>query len=284
MNMTFMHSPLDIANSYVEVGKSKALLPPFKMFLLGIMAGVFIGFAGLASQAVAAVIPEPNLAKLAGAMVFPAGLAMVLIAGSELFTGNNLIIISVLQKEVSVSAMLRNWVIVFAGNFIGAFIIAYLVVLGGTPELFAGKMAETLVNTATAKATLSIGDALIRGILCNFLVCLAVWMSFAAKTVDGKMVALYFPIMIFVLCGFEHSIANIFLIPAGLFTAMEYGIVSEGLTWFGFFVNNLIPVVIGNTIGGAGLVGYVYWLIYLKHTKGVEAAVEDEELDHAEGY
>lgn len=281
-----MHSPLEIARSYVEVSIHKTNLSAFKMIILGIFAGIFIGFAGIASTAAASTISNPSVAKLVGAVVFPAGMAMVLIAGSELFTGNTLIILGVLENKVTPVRMLKNWLFVFIGNFIGAAFVAAGVVYGHTPDLFSGKLAESIVAAGASRCNLAFSESIIRGILCNILVCIAVWMSFAAKKVSGKLMTSFWPIMVFVMCGFEHSIADMYFGCAALFTAAEYGIHAEGLTWFNFIFYNILPVTIGNIIGGAGIVGCGYWLGYLRHTPLSPATAEEEqkELDIAEEY
>lgn len=281
-----MHSPLEIAKNFVIIGTHKVKIPALKMVLLGIFAGLFIGFAGIASTTASATIANPSIAKLVGACVFPAGLAMVLIAGSELFTGNNLIIIALLEKEIKWYEMLKNWFFVFLGNFIGTALVAAMVVYGGTPELFDGVLAEKIVVAAVSRVEQTFMEAFIRGILCNILVCIAVWAAFAAKKVSGKILMSFWPIMLFVLCGFEHSIADMYFGVAGLLTASEYGIASEGLTWGSFLLNNLLPVTLGNTLGGAGIVGAGYWFLYLRHTPGYALSIqnEQEELDIAEEY
>ena len=264
-----MNSPKEIAHNYVATGVSKTKYPITKMLLLGILAGMFIALAGVGATIAPATVDSYSAAKLIGAAVFPAGLAMVLLAGSELFTGNCLIIISVLEKEAKVTGMLKNWLFVYIGNFIGSLLIALLTVYSGTFSLFSNAAAASLIKTAVAKVSMSFSDALLRGILCNFLVCVAVWITFAAKDVAGKIVGLFLPIMLFVLCGFEHSIANMFYIPAGLFAAgnqnymAAFGGSTASLTWGAMFVKNLIPVTLGNIIGGVVLVGMGYWYIYI---------------------
>ncbi len=281
-----MHSPLEIARAYVEVGIHKTNLSAFKMVILGIFAGFFIGFAGIASTTAAATIGNPSVGKLVGALVFPAGMAMVLIAGSELFTGNMLIILAVLEKKASARRMLKNWFFVFTGNFIGAFLVALGVVYGHIPDLFGNGLAEKVVSAGAARCNLSFSESFIRGILCNVLVCIAVWMSFAAKNVSGKLMTSFWPVMVFVLCGFEHSIADMYFGSAALLAAREYGIAAEGLTLFRFLVYNILPVTLGNILGGSGIVGVGYWLGYLRHTPLSPATKEEEqqEIDIAEEY
>ncbi len=262
-----MNSPAEIARNYISTGETKCKNSVSKMIVLAIFAGMFIAVAGVGATVAAVSIKTASVAKLVGALIFPTGLAMVLIAGSELFTGNNLIIISVLEKRVSVAAMLKNWLFVYIGNFIGSVLIALLVVYGGVFKLFSSELAASAVKIAEAKATMPFVDALLKGILCNFLVCIAVWMSFGAKTVSGKIIGLFLPIMLFVLSGYEHSVANMYYIPAGLFAAGKHAITAEALTWGNFIVNNLIPVTIGNIIGGSFIVGAGYWFVYLKGCK-----------------
>lgn len=281
-----MHSPLEVARSYVEVGIHKTHLSAFKMIILGIFAGIFIGFAGIASTTASSTIGNPSAGKLLGALIFPAGIAMVLTAGSELFTGNMLIIISVLERKTSVFKMLRNWFFVFIGNFIGAVFVAFCVVYGHIPDLFGAGLAESVVNAGAVRCNLAFGDSFIRGILCNILVCIAVWMSFAAKSVSGKLMTSFWPVMVFVLCGFEHCVADMYFGSAALLAAGEYGIKAEGLTLLRFLIYNMLPVTLGNIVGGAGIVGVGYWLGYLRHTPFSTVSTEEEqqEIDIAEEY
>lgn len=281
-----MHSPLEIARNYIEIGIHKVKLSAFKMLVLGMFAGMFIGFAGIASTVGAVTVENPSLARIVSACLFPAGMAMVLVAGSELFTGNNLIIIALLEKKIKLHEMLKNWFFVFVGNFLGASLVAVLVVYGHTPDLFSGRLAESMVKNAVGRVSLSFPDAFIRGILCNILVCIAVWAAFAAKKVSGKLLMSFWPVMLFVLCGFEHSIADIYFCMAGIFTAGEYGIAAEGLSVGSFLLKNLLPVTLGNIVGGAGIVGIGYWAMYLRHTPGYVLPIEaeQEEIDIAEEY
>ena len=246
-----MNMPKEIAASYVETGYNKAVMPKGRMFLLAVLAGAFIAFAGAASA-----IGSAAAGKLAGACIFPAGLAMVVIVGSELFTGNNLMVISLWEKRISPGQMLLAWAVVYIGNFVGSLLIAALAVYGGA----FGAWYEPLVATAVSKVSLSFGEAVMRGVLCNILVCAAVWMGMAAKDAGGKVLCLYFPVMVFVLCGYEHSVANMFFLPAGLFAAGRYAVAAEGLTWGAMFLKNLLPVTVGNILGGAGL-GTVLWAV-----------------------
>jgi formate/nitrite transporter len=262
-----MNSPAEVAKNYIAIGKGKATNSFAKLFVLGILAGAFIALAGVGATTAAVSVQTASVGKFLGACIFPVGLAMVLLAGSELFTGNNLIIIPVLTGDVKLGQMLRNWIIVYIGNLIGGVLVAFLAVYGHTASLFSNGLAAAMVSTAAGKVGLSFGDAFIRGICCNFLVCIAVWISFAAKDVTGKFWGLFMPIMLFVLCGFEHCVANMYYIPAGLFCKALYGVDKSTLTWGAFFVKNLLPVTLGNIVGGAGLVGLPYWFVYLREKK-----------------
>ena len=281
-----MHSPLEIARNFVEIGIHKVKLSAWKMLILGIFAGCFIGFAGIASTTASATIENASVGRLLGACIFPAGMAMVLVAGSELFTGNNLIIISVLEKKIKWWEMLKNWLFVFLGNFVGAGFVAVLVVYGHTPDLFGGGLAERIVASGMSRVQQTFPEAFIRGILCNILVCIAVWAAFAAKKVSGKLMMSFWPVMVFVLCGFEHSIADIYFCIAAILASAEYDIVAEGLNVGSFLLKNLLPVTLGNIVGGAGIVGVGYWLVYLRHTPHYPMPIEaeQEELDIAEEY
>ena len=273
-----MYSPKEIAQNYIATGKAKTEYHISKMLVMGILAGMFIALAGVGATIAASTIEVYSLAKLVSALVFPVGLSMTLIAGSELFTGNCLIIIPVLQKEAKLRAMLRNWLFVYIGNFIGSLLVALLSVYSGTFSLFADAAAAYLIKTAVSKVTLTFSDALLRGILCNFLVCIAVWMSFGAKDIVGRVAAFFLPIMLFVLSGYEHSVANMFYLPAawfakgnsahmGAYTLLTGHANADALNWGAIFVKNLIPATIGNIIGGMAMVGIPYWFIYLREHK-----------------
>ena len=271
-----MYTPKEVAENYLSACRVKAALPLGRMFLLACLAGAFVALAGVASTAAAATVGDPSLAKLVSGCVFPAGLAMVIVAGSELFTGNNLMIMGVLSRVISARRMLRNWGVVYLGNFVGAALVAALCVLGHVFAAFDGRLAASVISIAQAKASLSFGDAFVRGILCNFLVCIAVWMAnaartvggkIAAKSVPGKILAVFFPIMTFVVAGFEHSVANMYYLTAGLLTAAQTSAAAEGLTWGRALLGNLLPVTLGNLVGGVFLVGVSGWYLYLKQGK-----------------
>lgn len=271
-----MDSPKEIALHYSGIAKSKASLTVLQTLLLGVLAGLFIAFAGVASAAASSTVSNPSIAKLISAAVFPAGLAMVVIAGSELFTGNCLLIIGVLQKDITFLQMLRNLVFVYIGNAIGSILTALIAFYGKAFSAFSGQFAVSVIKTATVKSSMGFSQALVLGIGCNILVCIAVWMSFGAKTVGGKIAAVFFPIMAFVVSGFEHSVANMYYLTAGLLAktdtvylaaATEAGVDVSSVTIGNALLHNLLPVTIGNIIGGMLLVGVFYWLIYLRKSE-----------------
>ncbi|MDO4333980.1 MAG: formate/nitrite transporter family protein [Eubacteriales bacterium] len=260
-----MQAPAQIAATYVTVGTNKAKLPAAKMFVLAVFAGIFIAIAGASAAVASATISDPSTARLLNALIFPGGLVMVVLAGSELFTGNSLLLIPLLEKKIRIHELLRSWIVVYLGNLCGSLFVAFLFVYSHTAGLFDGQLAQSLVNTAVAKTSLSFSDAFLRGILCNILVCIAVWITIGASTAAGKVFGLYLPIVVFVLAGYEHCVANMFYIPAGIFSVAEYGLTAEGLSWASFFLRNLLPVTFGNILGGF-LVGGGYWFAYLHQT------------------
>ncbi|MCH5267980.1 MAG: formate/nitrite transporter family protein [Lachnospiraceae bacterium] len=262
-----MYIPSHIAKTYSEAGAAKTKFSAMKTFVLAVFAGMFIAIGAFGSQVALVDAGGESFSRFISAFVFPIGLFLVVMTGAELFTGNNLMVISVLDKKITVKAMLKNWVIAYLGNFVGSIFVAVLVTYGHAYSLFGGKLAQTAVTVAQNKVSLSFSDALFKGILCNMLVCIAVLVSLSAEEVAGKILGLYLPILMFVLSGFEHSVANMFFIPAGFFVSGEYNIGADSLTWSGFLLHNLIPVTIGNMIGGACIVGLGYGFLYLNHGK-----------------
>lgn len=249
--------PAKIAHLVEEVGVKKAALGIVPAFTLAILAGAFIAFGGmLFTLGVTGSELGFGPTRVFGGLVFSLGLVLVIVGGAELFTGNSLIVMAWADGRVATAALLRNWGLVYAGNLTGALGCVALVHLSGTLGLGGGAVAATAVAIADAKVALSPLEAFVRGILCNVLVCLAVWMCFAAHTVSGKVLAIVFPITAFVALGFEHSVANMYLIPIGA--------LQEGSTvTFAGFLKNLAPVTLGNIVGGGLLVALVYWLVYL---------------------
>ena len=252
----------EAALKYSTWGKGKADMSALRLTVEAFLAGIFIALAGAASTIAAATVGSPSIAKLITALIFPAGLAMVILNGTELFTGNSLMIISLLDKKIKLIRVLRNWLIVYIGNFAGSLFVSALCVYGHVYRLFDGAAGLSAGATAAAKCSISFEDALFKGILCNILVCVAVMMTVMVENAVGKIIALFLPIMVFVICGFEHSVANMSYISTGLFLKasgqLDPSIVADDLTLYGFLVTNLIPVTLGNIIGGC-LTGFAYW-------------------------
>jgi formate transporter len=268
-------SPAEVAAKTVNIGIKKANLDFCTMFFLALFGGAYIALGAILTTTVATNGSEfPfGVNSLLKGLMFTVGLILVVVAGAELFTGNNLILMAVLAKKVTVAKMLRNWGVVYLGNLIGALIIA-LVMLMSKQYLFSGgALGKTVLSIANAKSGLEFWSAIGLGIMCNLLVCLAVWMAFSARTTAGKILAIIPPITAFVAAGFEHSVANMYFIPIGLLIkwtdpdfvskAGEFGNLNLG----NFLVHNLLPVTIGNLIGGALFVGAMYWFIYLRNQK-----------------
>ena len=259
----------DICQSVSDIGVAKAEKSSADLFILSILAGAYIALAAVGSTMVAFNLlanPETyGLGRCLAGCIFPVGLMLVVLAGAELFTGNVMLLLPLVQRRISLFDMLRNWIIVYAGNFIGALFVAFLIYHSG--YLNAGGMGilkSVTVGIATSKCSLTFVEALTLGILCNWLVCLAVWMALGTKDTTGKILAVFFPIWLFVASGFEHSIANMYYIPIGLLAAQSPWVGTEALTWENFYVSNLIPVTLGNIIGGGVLVALVYGYVWRK--------------------
>jgi formate transporter len=286
--------PAEMAAKAEQVGVKKAHLPALSMFVLAVLAGAFIALGAIFATTVTAGaggLPY-GLVRLMAGLVFSLGLILVVVGGAELFTGNNLIVMAWASGKVSTRLLLQNWVIVYLGNFAGALATAALVFASGQFNFGQGSVGAAALATANAKTELGFWQALVLGILCNALVCLAVWLTFSARTTTDRILAIVPPITAFVAAGFEHSIANMYFIPMGLFikagapesfwtaigkTAADYG----NLTWANFFLNNLLPVTLGNIIGGAVLVGAVYWFVYLRPRASAPAPQPGERHEHA---
>ncbi len=261
-------------------GVTRAAMDPLAVFVLSLLAGAFISFGAVFATVVGAVGIGTDAAlpygvmKLLTGVVFCAGLTMVIIAGAELFTGNNMLVMAWASGKVTTRAVLANWGIAFTGNFIGAIATAALVFISTHYTFGGGAVGLNALTIANGKTALALGPAFTLGILCNVLVCLAVWMCYSARTNIDRVVTVVPPISIFVAAGFEHSIANVYFIPMGLFikagapdsfwkaigrTSADF----PSLTWDNF-IANLIPVTLGNIVGGSVLVGAVYWFVYLR--------------------
>jgi len=268
-------SPPEIAQTICDAGCKKTQLHLGKMFVLAVLAGAYIGFGAQLATAVKVGLADKvgaGFANLVGGAVFPVGLMLVVIGGAELFTGNNLISLACCHGKAAWTGLLKNWVVVYIGNFVGSIVLALIVYLGFYASMNPAEptaLATLALSTANAKVNLPFIDAIFRGIACNWLVCLAVWLAASSKDTVGKIFAIFFPIMAFVAMGFEHSVANMYFIPVGLFIKDFAGVATTGanLTWVGFLGNNLLPVTIGNIIGGVFFVAVLYWYAYLQGKK-----------------
>ncbi|MCW5899034.1 MAG: formate/nitrite transporter family protein [Flavobacteriales bacterium] len=250
-------SPREIAERVQRVGVTKARLSLAPLAVLGFLAGAFIGFGALFYNIVAADIELGFAAtRLLGGLVFCLGLLLVVVAGAELFTGNNLLVMAWADRAITTGELLRNWTVVLLSNFVGAAGLAALVHFSGHAAMADGAVGESYVRIAAAKCDLPFGTAFFSGILCNALVCLAVWMTYAGRTVVDKALAIVFPITAFVAAGFEHSVANMYLIPMGLLLDSGGSVTVQGM------FTNLLPVILGNIVGGGGFVALVYHLVY----------------------
>lgn len=279
-----MFSPAEIATNYISVAQKKVTLKWYKMLILGVLAGAFIAFGAATATAASAGLSGGVAALVKGA-VFPVGLILVVVCGAELFTGNCLLISPAIGKHIKVRHLFKSWGIVYAGNFIGGVLLAVLVVYGCMQN--GGDVTQACINAAANKCNMGFGEALLRGILCNMLVCLAVWAAMSSKHTAGKILALYFPVLAFVVCGFEHSVANMYYLTAGLLAKLSNpeiivnGI--EKLTLGNSLLYCLLPSTIGNIIGG-GLIALAYHAVYL--TKGkvkkTETTTENTKTEKAD--
>ena len=284
--------PAEMATRAEYLGVRKAEMPAFTMFMLSLLAGAFISLGAIFATTVAAggmsvTAADGALAystglpygvtRLLTGLVFCLGLILVVVGGAELFTGNNLIVMAWASGKVTGRALLRNWVIVYTGNFIASIATAALMFFTKQYTFGSDAVGIAALKIAVAKCDLGFMQAVALGILCNALVCLAVWLTYSARTTIDKIVAIIFPITAFVAAGFEHSVANMYFIPYALLVkdfdpecmakVAEKVPNLEALTWKAFFINNLIPVTIGNIIGGAVLVAAVYWVVFLRVKK-----------------
>ena len=288
--------PPEMAKKAENIGVNKVNIGPFRMLALAVLAGAFIALGAVFMTTVTAgasgVLPY-GIARLLGGVAFCLGLILVVVAGAELFTGNNLIVMAWASRKVTTGKLLRNWLIVYFGNFVGAVLTAYGVYLSGQYAFGQGAVGLQALTIANAKVGLSFTQAVVLGVFCNALVCLAVWLCMSARTTTDRILSILFPISAFVAAGFEHSIANMYFIPVALFikngapaefwtnigkTAADF----SNVTWGNFFVANLLPVTIGNIIGGVLMVGLVYWFIYLRPSwTGHKDTTEEPKLKKA---
>ena len=271
--------PPEMALQAELIGVSKVNMSVSKTLVLAMLAGAFISFGSVFFTAVTTgSTMSYGMTRLFGGFSFSLGLVLVIVGGAELFTGNNLIIMAWANKKISAFQIIRNWFLVYLGNMIGALFIAFLLFFSKQYSFASGAVGINMLNIAKAKCELGFVQAIMLGILCNILVCLAVWLCLSSRSIAGKITSILFPITAFVACGFEHSIANMYFIPEAILV-LNYGDLNfltlvhqsainyQSISWSNYLFNNLWPVTIGNIIGGAVLVGLVYWFVFLRKSK-----------------
>ena len=272
------YAPAELARRVVDVGATKAGLSAIDSLTLGVLAGAFIGLgAAFATVAMTGTTLGFGPTRVLGGVAFSLGLILVVVAGAELFTGNNLVAMAWASRVISTGQLFRNWVLVYIGNFVGSVGTALLVFWTGTWAANDGGVGANALRIAAAKCDLSFGEAFARGVLCNALVCLAVWLCQSGRSTTDKILAIVWPISAFVALGFEHSVANMYFIPLGILLRSDPGVLSaaaagsttfaDTLTMSGL-VSNLVPVTLGNVVGGTLMVAGVYWFVYLRPRGG----------------
>lgn len=269
-----MNNPKEIIEANMKGAVTKATLPLARMIVLGMMAGMFIALGGAISNTAVHDIANVGLARTLAGTIFPVGLLMIILVGGELFTGNCLMIMATMNKQIKVSALLRNLIVVYFSNLLGSLIIDVLIFYSGNLDYTGGALGAYTIKVALGKVNIAPGKAIVSGILCNFLVCMAILMATSAKDVIGKIFATWFPIFAFVIGGFEHIVANMFYIPTGILAASNpdyvakaqelYGITSEQLSALDLsgLMHNFIPVTIGNILGGMVFIGCTLYFIH----------------------
>lgn len=265
-NRITLLSPKEIAEKVENIGVTKTQMPVNQLILLGILAGAYIGFGAMFYT----IVKSDNhlsfaVTQLLCGLVFSLGLILVAISGAELFTGNNLLLLAWSKKKITLFSVLKNWSLIIFANLVGALILAFIIYWSGHTDMNDGKIAETYVKVANAKTSLSFSHAFLKGILCNVLVCLAVWMAYAGQTITDKVMGIIFPITAFVAAGFEHSVANLYILSIGLMEKTQVAFQADSLTFVGV-AGNIIPVLLGNIIGGGVFVGLVYSTIFKSET------------------
>ena len=280
MNPSSLNTPQQITENMIQAGVTKAKTPLGRMILLGIFAGMFIACGASASSVAMHAMTNVGLQRLVGCCIFPIGLMMIVLVGGELFTGDCLMVMGCVHKKYTALDVVRVLVIVYFSNFIGSVLMAFMVYMSGQLGFTNGLLGAFTIKIAMGKVSMDFTTAFVSGILCNIFVCIAVLMAAAAKDVAGKLWACFFPIMAFVVCGYEHCVANMYYIPAGIFAAgnekfvgraiMEYGYTVDHLAelnWTNFFVVNQIPVTLGNIVGGMIFVGLILYGIHAKNLR-----------------
>jgi formate transporter len=271
-----IYLPSEMREKAIQSGVSKSKAPLLSLILLSILAGIYIALGAIFSSIIALGMPGTwpyGLMKSLQGLAFSLGLILVIIGGAELFTGNNLMVMAWLDRKIGIGAVLKNWGLVYVGNFVGSILIAFLVIMSKEYLVNDGALGKSIVNLAVLKVSYPFLKAFTLGALCNLLVCLAVWLTYSGRSTMDKIMAIVFPISAFIAAGFEHSVANMYIIPAGLLLSKfdpsfvtKAVIDTSTLTWSTFFLNNLFPVTLGNIIGGAFFVGFLYFFAYKKQS------------------
>lgn len=270
-----LFTPAECAANYIRAGRNKTDMPLPRMFLLAVLAGFFIALGGAVTNTAAHTVTNVGLARVLSGLLFPFGLAMVVLTGAELFTGNTLLVMPLLSRQVTLKGVLRNWCVVYLGNIAGAVLTAAGCAFGGQLNYSGGQLAVYAMKGAVGKCALPFGNAVILGILCNILVTTGVLLALSAKNLTGRVAGAYLPVAFFVICGFEHCVADLFYVPVGLFAravpryaalAAAEGVDLGALTWGKFLTGNLLPVTLGNLLGGAGL-GGLFWFCHGREKK-----------------
>lgn len=278
MNIHFI-KPKDVVQDNIQAGLARTTRPVYKMLLLGIMAGMSVGLGASGCSVVMHSVTNVGIARLLGSLVFPIGLMIIIIVGGEMFTGNSMMIMGVLDRKYKVTQMVKVLLTVYLSNFIGAFVMAYLVSASGQLQYSDGLLGAYMIRVAISKSQIPFYNAFISGILCNVLVCAAVLMAAAANDIAGKIVACFFPIMVFVICGFVHCVANMFFLPIGMLAANNENFAQKAIEVYGYsqadidgfgigsMLQNLVPVTIGNIVGGMLLIGVPLYLIHTHNSQ-----------------
>ncbi len=266
-------SPAEAAENYANTSVKKSQVPVVKGLLLAILAGALIAFPGAVTNMAGYGLENNSIIRVLSGLLFAFGLGMVILSGAELFTGNTLMTIGLLDRRVKLLKVLRNWLIVYIGNFAGSLLIAVVCAKFGWVGAGNGALAVYSMKVAVGKMTMPFANAFFMGILCNILVTLGVLFSLSAQDVTGRILGAYTPVAFFVICGFNHSIADMFYCTLGLFCKAQYasqaaaaGVAVENLTWGNYFLGNMLPVTLGNLLGGA-IVGFIFWYCNLKGSK-----------------
>lgn len=270
-----MNSPAKVADDYLAASVGKATSPAGRLFVLGISAGLLIGLGAVVSSTAAHGLDNTGMVRMVSGLLFPVGLCMVILMGTELFTGNALMVTAAIDGRITWGQLLRNWGVVYVGNFVGAVGLAALMAFFGQLDIGGGALAVYTAKVAAYKASLPWANAFVLGIFCNLLVCVAVYMGNTSQHTSGKILGIFVPIFTFVCSGFEHCVANMYYIPAGIFANMnaaytgliaQAGIDTAVLDFGTFFAANLVPVTLGNIVGGA-LVGLVMYYTHATRSK-----------------